>query len=108
MKPVLENLKIIGDKILVDIKNMEAGGDIQKVEQEIFSSSDEYWWNSSPQGPLACAILWNNLSEYLHRGLFATNLLPFVILAPVNALSLIPNRRINVIHVHLFSLFSKH
>ena len=57
MKPVLENLKIIGDKILVDIKNMEAGGDIQKVEQEIFSSSDEYWWNSSPQGPLACAIL---------------------------------------------------
>ena len=35
MKPVLENLKIIGDKILVDIKNMATGGDIQKVEEEI-------------------------------------------------------------------------
>jgi len=52
MKPVLENLKIIGDKILVDIKNMATGGDIQKVEEEIFSSSDEYWWNSPPQRPL--------------------------------------------------------
>jgi hypothetical protein len=57
MKPVLENMKIIGDKILVDIKNMEAGGDIQKVEEEIFSSSDEYLWNSPPQRPLKCVIL---------------------------------------------------
>jgi hypothetical protein len=57
MKPVLENLKIIGDKILVDIKNMATGGDIQKVDEEIFSRSDEYWWNSQPQRPLKCAIL---------------------------------------------------
>ena len=57
MKPVLENLKIIGDKILVDINNMATGGDIQKVEEEIVSSYDEYWWNSPPQRPLKCAIL---------------------------------------------------
>ena len=57
MKPVLENLKIIGDKILVDIKNMATGGDIQKVEEEIVSSYDEYWWNSPPQRPLKCLIL---------------------------------------------------